>query len=111
MPVATANGVAHPGAEMVKELYAAVRSGAMLGSKGPHDFAGHAQLLPLSSPQSWGIYQFGTCTCPFHFKRCATPARITAGSFMRQLPRSAAIKWNYGIILEKFPTRFMPCMR
>ena len=64
MPVAAPNGVAHPRTKMVKELNASVRSRAVLGTQGPHNFTGHAELLPLPCPQCWGVYQFGPCT--FH---------------------------------------------
>ncbi len=62
MPVAAPDGVAHPGAEVVKEFYAAVRSGTVLSTQRPHNLAGHAQLLPLASPKRGGVYQLWPCT-------------------------------------------------
>lgn len=53
VPIAAPNGVAHPGAEVVKQLHAAIGGGAVLGPQRPHDLAGHAQLLPLPCPQRW----------------------------------------------------------
>ena len=40
---------------MVKHVHAAIRHGAVLGPEGPHDAAGHAQLVPGARPQRWRV--------------------------------------------------------
>ena len=50
--VALPDGVADPGAKVVKRLHAAVRDRAVLRAQGPHDFATHAELTPVAGPQS-----------------------------------------------------------
>jgi len=50
--VALPDRVADPGAEVVERLHAAVRDRAVLRPQRPHDLAAHAQLAPVTGPQS-----------------------------------------------------------
>lgn len=49
--VAAASPPTHPGAEVVKDLYAAVGDGAVLGAQRPHQAARDAELVPVAGPQ------------------------------------------------------------